>query len=51
MGHGDVLIVSDTNFPSESVAGPRPAPADGEPDLGRGDARDPVGPAARYLRR
>ena len=42
MGHGDVLIVADTNFPSDSVARATvtgQSAADGESDLRRGGAR------------
>ena len=54
MGHGDYLIVSDTNFPADTIARETTlgyAAAHGEPDRSRGRQRHPLGPAARYLRR
>ena len=54
MGHGDVLIVSDTNFPADSIAR---ATVTGKLlrmenlTAARGRGRDPVRAAAGHVRR
>ncbi len=50
MGHGDDLVISDTNFPSDSVARQTvigKAAAHGQSDRGRGRRSHPLGDAAR----
>ncbi|MGY4503874.1 L-fucose mutarotase/ribose pyranase (RbsD/FucU family) [Bradyrhizobium sp. GM24.11] len=50
MGHGDDLVLCDTNFPADPVACPPSQSCSGWTTLAQAaPARDPVGATARFL--